>query len=755
MKYLLLFAICTTFLTGCIEKKETTIKNIAPSMSIENAEVTEKASITLTLSVNDTDGSVANIEWQQISGTEAQVTFEANTFNITAPEASQNEELLFEVTATDDQGASTTSQFTLKVSAIISEITLSGMVGDETFVGKQYKVWTQIGTEQYSTVTNELGFYNLPISVDDSFVEKPIVLYASPDVDSSIVKLGSVLPSISDLSAKTDENKKVGSKDFSELNITPFTSASLAVVLADSETFPADFQAYRTAVEKVKLNELLNVTIVTSMILDNIEDNNQSGPILSSLPSDFSNTIDFLSNETAYQSMIRAYTFMNNGDTWVTQSLKLFSNSTVNIDSSDLQPEMFLSGTRLQFKADGNGQWMSHEKEDFTWELSDNIITVSFNESSLRYFGGHQYHYNLRLSQLKLTPVFRHNKELLFNFEPTYVNIDWGHLEVGAPYNRVLRPTSALISPLNAIEMGAEYILSYREPNDLKLPTKVESLGSYLNLKTVKFMADSDDENRGTAELSVSGYTVEKGFIEVEKAALWFIEDNQLILEYDGLNFKMAISSTDKEGFYISVYPNNALTNEKVQSRLPGSISPYLATQPLSTSDIENKIISTHAGGDGPYWHASWYEFNDDGTYTYVQTNDWNNDNEYQYEEDHTYIYHGLWKIEDGKLHMLRFRLNQLFTDAFECTSDNWTPSLDDECVVYSSHIWSKLKSTESNIFNIINQSRFYEDAVLRANNITDASPFSVAGVSNWQTEYYLLDKRPIAIPEEAFKQEQ
>ncbi len=94
--------------------------NQAPSVDAGNTQTVEsKASVTLTATATDTDGTIATYQWTQLSGSMVTLTNNNSaTASFTAPSVTSNTNLVFKIVVTDNQGASAEDTVTITVKAV-------------------------------------------------------------------------------------------------------------------------------------------------------------------------------------------------------------------------------------------------------------------------------------------------------------------------------------------------------------------------------------------------------------------------------------------------------------------------------------------------------------------------------------------------------------------------------------------------------------------------------------------------------------
>lgn len=139
--------------------------NTAPVVQVDSSiEANEQTAVTLSADIQDSDGQISSIQWQQLSGPAVDISNpDAAQMSFTAPVvlASQgNEQLRFEVTATDNDAATTSAQVTVTVSAVneapsvtinSDELALSG--NQVSLVGEASDADGDIATYQWQQIS--------------------------------------------------------------------------------------------------------------------------------------------------------------------------------------------------------------------------------------------------------------------------------------------------------------------------------------------------------------------------------------------------------------------------------------------------------------------------------------------------------------------------------------------------------------------------------------------------------------------------
>lgn len=111
--------LCATLLSACGGGgggDTTTTQNKAPTVSVNGATVFETETVTLTATAADSDGSIAQYSWRQISGNAVALSSSNSaSISFTAPTVTSDQTLTFQVTVTDDKGATKSATANVQV----------------------------------------------------------------------------------------------------------------------------------------------------------------------------------------------------------------------------------------------------------------------------------------------------------------------------------------------------------------------------------------------------------------------------------------------------------------------------------------------------------------------------------------------------------------------------------------------------------------------------------------------------------------
>lgn len=124
LTYLFVTLICTLFLFSC-GGDESSNQNSIPFIDAgDDFSVLSASTAELIAQASDTDGTIDKVEWQQISGSSVELsTSDSLTASFTAPTVSADEILEFEVTVTDNEGATNSDSISVTLTNNILDTT--------------------------------------------------------------------------------------------------------------------------------------------------------------------------------------------------------------------------------------------------------------------------------------------------------------------------------------------------------------------------------------------------------------------------------------------------------------------------------------------------------------------------------------------------------------------------------------------------------------------------------------------------------
>ncbi|MEZ9198115.1 PKD domain-containing protein [Shewanella sp. 10N.286.54.B9] len=142
--------------------------NIAPTATIAPlTQIDEGQTYTLTATVADEDGDIATTQWQQVSGSTAQLSGEmSDTLTVTMPKVTQTEAGQLKFVATDDSGESTELLLDFTINNTHHNIELSGNANNNGANVGDTDITLTLNEQNFVTTTDADGNYVLPVDID-------------------------------------------------------------------------------------------------------------------------------------------------------------------------------------------------------------------------------------------------------------------------------------------------------------------------------------------------------------------------------------------------------------------------------------------------------------------------------------------------------------------------------------------------------------------------------------------------------------
>lgn len=286
-------------LSACSDNSsEEQTQNAAPRVNITGtSDVLEKQSVTLNANATDADGSISTYKWTQTSGPTVSIGSDTGTtLNFDLPDFDANATLIFSVTVSDNEGASSSASFTLNVERLSEMVELQGMVVDEPLANAT--VSFTAGDESASTTSNAEGNYSLIIEIDEKNYDELILITAIGDPTTHLgAELVSQLPTIATLKALANGEGVVDANATLGANVTNVSTAKSILITQANGNQPINqeqqLEEYTAALDTVELYEL---AAAIKIIIDNENYN---------LPDGVDNTFAYFSdadNRTAFFS---------------------------------------------------------------------------------------------------------------------------------------------------------------------------------------------------------------------------------------------------------------------------------------------------------------------------------------------------------------------------------------------------------------------------------------------------------------------
>lgn len=357
--------------------------NNKPTVSISSdAEVIEGSELSVTATATDSDGSITSYAWKYISGPQVELSgSDDKQVSFTAPDIEVDEQLVLEVTVTDDKGATATAAVTINIKRKALSVTITGIVTDEPIASPNVAV--MVGDEEFQIIADDSGKYSIEIEVDDSYANKLVRLVALGN--NSInpeVEFISQLRSVATLVSQAGDDGKLTKDENFGVNITNVTTAEFALLSRDN-TEVEDEQALDKALLAVDADEKLLLAALIKIIVDNDA---------YELPEGIDSTLDLIGNADDIENFINS---VNSKDSELIETVKQtikeddeLVDGTVGAISGQyilMAPKFYsAAASQLDFNDDGTGTYSSYEvNATFTWQQQENDISISLTEPAL------------------------------------------------------------------------------------------------------------------------------------------------------------------------------------------------------------------------------------------------------------------------------------------------------------------------------------------------------------------------------------
>lgn len=269
--------------------------NDAPQVNVENYSIAENKTATLTATAIDTDGEISSYAWQALDDSGVVITNnDSVNASFTAPNVTAPTPFKFSVTATDNEGASSTEQLVVTINPVVT-----GFVVVDTVVGATVSIKSIIGEPWLVLADNPTdyeGMYaiEVPFSLNNGYA----VTASGGQVNN--LDFDGTLTSI------------CFAEDKVSCNVTPLTSLIDEMIKYKVE--------YGAQVNKTTKEDAIN-TLYNEFAIEEIEED----PFITSI-----STADF--NVTNIRATITSEGF----DTWLKGVIGYYTNSPTGYDISKI-----------------------------------------------------------------------------------------------------------------------------------------------------------------------------------------------------------------------------------------------------------------------------------------------------------------------------------------------------------------------------------------------------------------------------------
>jgi len=380
-------------LTACGDDDETPPNpppppvNMAPTVEVSgDVSLDEKTNGSLSASATDSDGSISTYAWVQTGGTSVDLAdTSASTLEFTAPVAKMEETLTFEVTVTDDDGATASDSIMVTVNPVNEiDFQIQGVVWNGVAVPSGIEV--DFGGGPMSVSTDADGAYSVDIIADEDQAEQLLYMTSVSDDDPEIA-FANLPVSLQDLMDKSGSDSILDSSEEIGVNLTPLSTSLYGLLFQQTDSVSTS-EDVAAAMSKVVGSKSIGAGTAIKVI----SENNGAGTVQSlnlslSLPDGYADTIEFALDPVGIQQYLSnlrisdpmgfdsAKGAMLNDPNIVSQSAPPFSNFPVTLT----MVEAGFVAAQVTLNDGGTGSYSEGGAAmDAEWSQdADGVITIS------------------------------------------------------------------------------------------------------------------------------------------------------------------------------------------------------------------------------------------------------------------------------------------------------------------------------------------------------------------------------------------
>lgn len=677
IKPLLAASISLALLSACgsdyLNEPDEPINN-APIIYVDDAEVIEKQTISISASVED-EGTVT-YQWLQNAGLSVSLdNTNTSTVSFIAPSVSEDKKISLNLTVTDEQGLISEKNIVVDIKQQLVKFAIEGIATDSALVEADIKA--SVGEQSFTTMTTSDGYYSLELALDDDAdMNQLVTIQVQGKNGQQAALLQSRLMSFASLKAKAGDDEVLSSDEDFSINITNLTTAKSALVAR--ENLYADITTEQDLIRllnEINAEELIQFATAIKVILDKSTGNDSLA-----LPEGVNNVLELaLDNEKMLQyindaeqtpEFSQAKREMLSDENVVTKS------NTDSIDTIYFNRGNLYINQVIELNDDGTGRYLLQNYDGrFDWIYEDDVYTLSNPEG----FYAYQVNSNMIVegelrtiskefttykSELKIIAT---TETGLLVQETEYKNVTYPNGEFES-YQQTDASTFKVFTENEQVDFS---FVTTQTPIVLPAPS---ILVDNVSLGAITLMLNED----GTGTVSELGNT----------PITWrIIEDNkkqslQITLnDYDNetILFRQLTDDGDVARF-ASFSQFNGINNALVGV---GSI----------VKDSEAFNIETIPGVysynfDGKSLDEFWFELWPDGKAISMSVYDNNKDG--QLSVDESRVYAGNWRLDDDILTITR-NLNG--------RDDCYYVELDPSCWLWNTRQWRLIEQIEDTIY--------------------------------------------------------
>jgi len=728
--------------------------NATPTVTVNNGIGKEKETITITATASDSDGSISSYSWNQTAGVSASMVANGSSIELTLPEVLENQQLEFQLTVTDNDGANASTSFEVDVEAIFQTYTFTGEISTSRSSLPGTNVSLTVGSQSWVSNSNELGVYRFEVDVDDSNFGEMITLATSPD-KNTINRLISLLPALEtfDTSADAEGNITIDQSVSEGVNVSTLSTARYVLAAINDDEKFTTYEQYHSRSMDWKAKEAFEIVTLVDVIANEVLSENFSNSVLQSLPVDFSSLFEYIDSKEKAESLIYGVKAASNW-AWENAIESIAASNKIQF-TQDLATQKIITEQfgKLELNEDGTGLIKGSFDTAVNWQLLNGNIVLDILSEDFPTYVDNRYVSNYQLQSLTFTPIWQTSKGYYVNYQQNYLIDSSSSLEYEDGHTALTSVTNSV--PLTTVlETNTKWYLSFVDINTdtFDVPTDNEQHRGSIrgNLREMEF--DAMSQSDGTYDLKLKQLILnDQDLPEFETYNVQAAQvGGEILFSYSKYDVALVFMDLNDDGtysFYADISEKNQPENSEWTS---GNAVPYIETKALTEQDVSGKIFEYE--NDGTY--SAWYEFNSDGSMAYIYAED--NEGDGVIDDLNTYTdvvlaSIGIWRVEDGILKMLRHR-----SPNYTCLSDSWAPALEDECSAFLYREWQPIfdiNSTDNNTGYVLDESTIYYDYLLDRSAFPEESPLIPYRYSNFLLKFSISDKRPIALPEDVYQQ--
>ncbi|WP_199609821.1 hypothetical protein [Flocculibacter collagenilyticus] len=624
-------------------------------------------------------------------------------------------------------------------------LTIQGKAGTTPLAGAS--VTLTVGDKSYNTATDQAGVYSIEIETSTSNANEAVIVsvQGTEEGDEHIV-LKSQLGSVSTLNEYAGDDETLTNDEYGLVDVTPFTTAAYILLDKIDVNQKPILQAKWTDI--VHSSELADLATAIDFAVERPRHLNQH-----SIYSGIDNTFELASNSALVSEYLKAISY-NRKDFYVHYGLSWYDSlPTISVSDvvgtyyiSNVFSQSSISSAVLVLENGNTGSYVDQNREyEITWAVDNNKVTIvptqdnfsNTSEHCLSTTLSNFLNCDIYLSQFTLSflaPLGLGTDSVLVNqasrldFAPygesieesrTYYSIGSLYRESQAelPQNHVdLEKTYSIFVPqINSVSTDEEWVI--RETKE-----------------ALKFTLSGESTASGTVSIQFPIYSQAEPFSYKNMTGTWTVEsDNTLAINVeavDELSYLKIAFFTDKNQ---EVTVSTLFKNVEVEQVGYGSI----VEQQVTTFDSDSMagILSYARNSTDPLDHF-WFEFDADGTYLSISTDDMNKDGILT--ADEVLETQGKWQVSnDGKLLLRRYKES----DTGEICLPDTFDVLDGElCQLYLDREVELLQSSSSD--QVSSYTSFIRNYIIYHD-------FMEKYFFSFVTTWYVLEERPIALPED------